>query len=526
MRGALFGERRALVELQAKIVHIKERARVKYQTARDQCKAFADQNLTERMEHCVTQLKYDRTVEERDDILRTYRSLKRDSRERIQKLQDTQLENEQRIRDLELYVDKLKKEAGAHDKARKDCRELLHRQAFEILTKDILLLARRDNASSAPTVKPPVMVTSKSDTDSTSKHSMSFAQIVSPLEQFGVSGEVEQVETSSVYSSALVLDRTSEYTGFSEGEKEEVGAVRQSLRSVSIEASKVSTVGQSFTSSHFVEPSSQEERLLRSSVSMRPILTDLSSHWSLAPSALGGVSTTQEASARVGTSTVDNLPGTTRTLDIPSRISDTDNSLLVNGSLAPRTNSVASWSGESSSPKLVDSQEDSSSAFFQPQNSSTPRSQSLLSRPGQSSSSKLASSFMLSQPQASSSPPRTPSLPPSIYPPKLRFSDNLLLSNGRCIPRPPTLVFGASGSPPPTATGSRLASPFLDFRPQSSSSPRSRSLIPWAKESQSPNATGSSRSSSFSYFRPQSCSTPFIPRSPRLLKSEFSRFPF
>ncbi|KAJ3487876.1 hypothetical protein NLI96_g3222 [Meripilus lineatus] len=203
MRGALFGERRALVELQAKIVHIKERARVKYQTARDQCKAFADQNLTERMEHCVTQLKYDRTVEERDDILRTYRSLKRDSRERIQKLQDTQLENEQRIRDLELYVDKLKKEAGAHDKAH-----------------------------------------------STSKHSMSFTQIVSPLEQFGVSGEVEQVETSSVYSSALALDRTSEYTGFSEVGKEEVGAV-ESLRSVSIEASTVST-GWTPTAIHFI----------------------------------------------------------------------------------------------------------------------------------------------------------------------------------------------------------------------------------------------------------------------------------
>ncbi|KAJ3487891.1 hypothetical protein NLI96_g3221 [Meripilus lineatus] len=261
---------------------------------------------------------------------------------------------------------------------------------------------------------------------------------------------------------------------------------------------------------------------------MRPILADLSSSWSSASSAVGGVSTTQEASARVGTSTVDNLPGTTRTLDIPSRISDTDNSLLVNGSLVPRTNSVASWSGESSSPKPVDSQEDSSFALFQPQNSSTPRSQSLLSRPGQPSSSKLATSFILSQPQASSSPPRTPSLPPSIHPPKLRFSDNLLLSNGRCIPRPPTLVFGPSGSPPPTATGSRLASPFLDFRPQSSSSPRSQSLIPWSKESSSPKATGSSSrtSSSFAHFRPQACSTPFIPRPPRLLKSEFSRFPF
>ncbi|KAJ3487845.1 hypothetical protein NLI96_g3268 [Meripilus lineatus] len=404
----------AVVDLQAEIVHLKERARAKRQEHRDQRKAAADQNLTERLEHCTTRLKYKQTVEERDNVLRKYRSLKEDSKKRIHKLEDIQFEDMQRIRNLESYVDRLEKEARARDKAFKECRKLLDNQAFEILTKNILLSCR-DNASSAPTVKPPVMVTSKSDTE----HSMSFTPIVSPLEQVGVSGGVGQVETSSVYSSALVLDRTSEYTGFSEREKEEVGAVRQSLRSVSIEASKVSTVGQSSTSSHFVEPSLQEERLLRSSVSMRPILTDLSSHWFLAPSALGGVSTTQEASARVGTSTVDNLPGTTRTLDIPSRISDTDNSLLVNGSLVPRTNSVASWPGESSSPKLVDSQEDSSFALFQPQNSSTPRSQSLLSRPGQQpSSSRLASSFMLSQPQASSSPPRTPSLPPSIYSPK------------------------------------------------------------------------------------------------------------
>ncbi|KAJ3488734.1 hypothetical protein NLI96_g2618 [Meripilus lineatus] len=514
MRTTFITERKVLVDLQAEFVYLKERARAKRKEYKVQLKAFADQNLKERMEHCATRLMYKQTVEERDNVLRKYRSLKQDSRKRIHELEDIQFEDGQRIRNLESYVDRLEKEAGARDMALKECRELLRKQAFEILTKDILLLCR-DNASSAPTVKPPVMVTSKSDTE----HSVSFTPIVSPLE-VEVSGEVEQVEASSVYSLALVLDRTSENTGFLKVEREEVGAVGQSLRSISIEASKVSTVGQSSTSSHFVEPSSQEERLLRSSVSMRPILTDLSSRWSMASSSLGGVSTTQEASARVG-------PSTTRTLDIPSRVSDTDNSLLVNGSLAPRTNTVASWPGESSSPKPVDSQEDSSFALFQPQNSSTPRSQSLLSRPGQPSSSKLASSFMLSQPQASSSPPRTPSLPPSIHPPKLRFSDNLLLSNGRRIPRPPTLVFGPSGSPPPTATGSRLASPFLDFRPQSSSSPRSRSLIPWSKESSSPKATGSSsRTSSFAHFRPQACSTPFIPRSPRLLKSEFSRFPF
>ncbi|KAJ3489138.1 hypothetical protein NLI96_g2334 [Meripilus lineatus] len=549
MHATLSAKRRALADHKAEIVHLKERAI-------EQQQAATDQILTEQMKHRETRLKYERAKEKLNDALRAFQSLQNhndhaherfddlrihardacnaydeeeikhqsrqaDDRKRIQALEDIQSEHVQRIRSLESYVDKLQKEAGAREERYEECKKLVGRQAFEILKKDLLLLPRGNKVPDAPTVKPPVTVTSQSDTDSSWERSMSFTQIVSPQEQFEVSEEVEEVEASSVYSSvyssAMVLDRTSEYNGSLEVEKEEVGSVEQSRQSVS-------TVGQSSASSHFVEPSTQEERLLRSSVSMRPILDDLSSAWSLAPSALTEVSTTQEASARVGTSTMDNIPGITQTLDIP-RISDTDNSLLINGSLPPRTSSVASWPGESSSPKAADSREDSSFMLFQPQASSTPRSQSLLSRPGQSSS-RLASSYMLSQPQASLSSPHTPHLPPSIHPPKLRFSDNLLLSNGSFVPRPPTLVFGPSGSPPPTATGSRLASPFLHFRPQSSSSPRSDSFIRRSEESSSPKATGSPRISSFAHFRPQSCSSPWIPRSPRLLTSEISRFPF
>ncbi|KAJ3477853.1 hypothetical protein NLI96_g10179 [Meripilus lineatus] len=549
MHSTLCTERRALADHKAEIVHLKERAI-------EQQEAAADQILTEQMKHRETRLKYERAKEKLNDALRAFRSLQNhndhaherfddlrihardacnaydeekikhqsrqaDDRKRIQALEDIQSEHVQRIRSLESYVDKLKKEAEARDERYEECKKLVGRQAFEILKKDLLLLSRRNNISDAPTVKPPVMVTSQSDTDSSWEHSMSFTQIVSPQEQFEVSGEVEEVETSSVYSSAMVLDRTSEYNGSLEVEKvekEEFGSVEQSRQSVSM-------VGQVSTSSHFVEPSTQEERLLRSSVSMRPILDDLSSAWSLAPSALTEVSTTQEASARVGTSTMDNIPGITQTLDIP-RISDTDNSLLINGSLPPRTSSVASWPRESSSSKAADSQEDLSFMLFQPQASSTPRSQSLLSRPG--TSSRLVSSYMLSQPQASLSSPHTPHLPPSIHPPKLRFSDNLLLSNGSFVPRPPTLFFGPSGSPPPTATGSRLASPFLHFRPQSSSFPRSGSFIRRSEESLSLKATGSPRisESPFARFRPQSCSSPWIPWSPRLLTSEISRFPF
>ncbi|KAJ3486641.1 hypothetical protein NLI96_g4104 [Meripilus lineatus] len=169
-------------------------------------KAAEDKDAQERMKHCITQLKFDRTLESHAVL-----------EERVRQQESRMADDKRRIRDLERMVGHLQRQVREQEEEHKNYKDQIEKRSFEILLKDL----ERSQSSILPTVNSLATVTSHSDTDYTSE-SMSLTEIIQlrPQEQDG-SHSVLSEESVEALSTATVtshsdMDYTSESMSFTE----------------------------------------------------------------------------------------------------------------------------------------------------------------------------------------------------------------------------------------------------------------------------------------------------------------------
>ncbi|KAJ3486630.1 hypothetical protein NLI96_g4099 [Meripilus lineatus] len=176
------------------------------QSAAAERKAAEDKDAQERMKHCITQLKFERTLESHAVL-----------EERVRQQESRMADDKRRIRDLERMVGHLQRQVREQEEEHKNYKDQIEKRSFEILLKDL----ERSQSSSLPTVNSLATVTSHSDTDYTSE-SMSLTEIIQPLpqEQDGshslLSEESVEALSTATVTSHSDMDYTSESMSFTE----------------------------------------------------------------------------------------------------------------------------------------------------------------------------------------------------------------------------------------------------------------------------------------------------------------------
>ncbi|KAJ3486622.1 hypothetical protein NLI96_g4095 [Meripilus lineatus] len=176
------------------------------QSAVAERKAADEKDAQERMKHCITQLKFDRTLESHAVL-----------EERVRRQKSRMTDDQRRIRDLERMVGDLQRQVREQEEEHKNYKDQIEKRSFELLLKDL----ERSQSSSLPTVTSLATVTSNSDTDYTSE-SMSLTEIIQPRpqEQDGshslLSEESVEALSTATVTSHSDMDYTSESMSFTE----------------------------------------------------------------------------------------------------------------------------------------------------------------------------------------------------------------------------------------------------------------------------------------------------------------------
>ncbi|KAJ3486643.1 hypothetical protein NLI96_g4102 [Meripilus lineatus] len=177
------------------------------QSAAAERQAAEDKDAQERMKHCITQLKFERTLESHAVL-----------EERVRQQESRMADDKRRIRDLGRMVFHLQRQVREQEEEHKNYKDQIEKRSFEILLKD---LERSQSSSLLPTVNSLATVTSHSDTDYTS-NSMSLTEIIQPLpqEQDGshslLSEESVEALSTATVTSHSDMDYPSESMSFTE----------------------------------------------------------------------------------------------------------------------------------------------------------------------------------------------------------------------------------------------------------------------------------------------------------------------